>query len=250
MITIVVLVLGWQALVSIQDLPSYLLPTPQETLQASWDARDDLRVALIATFLDAVIGLGVSILIGLCSAFIITRTGILQRALLPYAVVLQTIPIISIAPLIIIWLGTGDIAIVVIAVIVSIFPIISSTTLGLLSTDHNLLNLATMYNASPWQQFLKLRLPSALPYCLEGIRIASGLSVIGVIVGEYFAGQGGPAGGLGYVITVTARNLQVPELFAATILTSVLGIVVYVTISIISHIWLHNWHESSAVREN
>lgn len=248
--TLVALILIWQALIGIFSIPSYLLPTPWETLQAGWDARDDLRVALTATFVDAGIGLGLSIVIGLCSAFIITRAGVLQRALLPYAVVLQTIPIISIAPLIIIWLGTGDVAIVVITVIVSIFPIISSTTLGLISTDHNLLNLATMYNATVWQQFVKLRLPAALPYALEGVRISSGLCVIGVIVGEFFAGQGGPSGGLGYVITVTSRNLEVAELFAATVLTSLLGIVVYVAVSVISYFWLRNWHESSTVREN
>ena len=139
---------------------------------------------------------------------------------------------------------------ILIALIVAIFPIISNTTMGLLSTDHNLLNLATIYNASGWQQLVKLRLPSALPYILAGVRISSGLCVIGVIVGEWYAGTGGDSGGLGFIISVTARTNVMDELFAATLLTSALGIVVFVVVRIISHLWLRQWHESSLAREN
>lgn len=249
-ITLVIVLAAWQVLVMGFQIPSYLAPTPLETIQGGWAARDDLGVALVATLVDSLIGLALSIVLGLLAAIVITRFKALERGLLPYATVLQTIPIISIAPLILIWLGTGDVAIVLIALIVAVFPIVSNATLGLVSTDHNLLNLSTMYNASGWQQLVKLRLPFALPYILAGVRISSGLAVIGVIVGEFFAGTGGPEGGLGYVITVSAKNLQMDELFAATVLASILGILVFVAVNVISYFWLRHWHESSARREN
>lgn len=227
-----------------------MVRTPLEAIQGGWAARDDLGVALVATLVDALIGLALSIVIGLLVAIVITRFKVLERGMLPYATVMQTIPIISIAPLILIWFGTGDVAIVLIALLVAIFPIISNATLGLLSTDHNLLNLATMYNANGWQQLVRLRLPFALPYILAGVRISNGLAVIGVIVGEFFAGTGGPEGGLGYIITITAKNLHMDELFAATLLASLLGVLVFVAINVISYVWLRNWHESSVRREN
>jgi NitT/TauT family transport system permease protein len=247
---LVILLLVWQGVTVAFNIQPYILPGPLETVQGGWAARDDLGVALRATFVDSLVGLGLSIVLGLLIAMLIARFKVLERGLLPYAVVLQTIPIIGIAPLIILWSGTGDVAIVVIALIIGIFPIISSASLGLISTDHNLLNMATIYNATGWQQLVKLRLPSAVPYILAGVRISSGLAVIGAIVGEFFAGTGGAEGGLGDLIQITNRNLQTDELFAAILLSSLLGILIFVTVNLISYLWLRNWHESSARQEN
>ena len=245
-----ILILIWQAAIVIFNIQPYILPGPLETVQGGWAARDDLGVALRVTFVDSLLGLALSIVLGLLIAVLIARFKTLERGLLPYAVVLQTIPIIGIAPLIILWIGTGDVAIVTIALIIAIFPIISSASLGLISTDHNLLNMATIYNATGWQQLVKLRLPNAVPYILAGVRISSGLSVIGAIVGEFFAGTGGAEGGLGDLIQIANRNLQTDELFAAILLSSLLGILIFVAVNAISYLWLRNWHESSARQEN
>lgn len=250
LVVLVLIVAFWQALIAVFGIASYLLPTPGQVAQAAWTYRDDLQAALWNTLRAALIALVLSTLLGLLAAVVITRHKLLERGLLPYATVLQTIPIIAFAPLIIIWMGTGDVAIITIAVVVSVFPIIANATLGLLSTDHNLMNLATMYNAGPWQQLIKLRVPAALPFILTGVRISSGLCVIGAIVGEWFAGTGGDSGGLGYIIQVTDRNLQVDELFAATLLASIMGILVFLAVNALSYLWLHNWHESSIRREN
>ena len=247
---LIVLLLIWQGVIALFNIQPYILPDPVETVQGGWAARDDLGVAVRVTFVDSLLGLALSIVLGLLVALLIARFKTLERGLLPYAVVLQTIPIIGIAPLIILWIGTGDVAIVVIALIIGIFPVISSASLGLISTDHNLLNMATMYNASGWQQLVKLRLPSAVPYILAGVRISSGLAVIGAIVGEFFAGTGGADGGLGDLIQIANRNLETDELFAAILLSSVLGILIFVTVNAISYFWLRNWHESSARQEN
>lgn len=245
-----ILLLIWQGAILVFGIQPYILPGPLETVQGGWAARDDLGVALRATFVDSLLGLGLSIVLGLLIAMAIARFKTLERGLLPYAVVLQTIPIIGIAPLIILWIGTGDVAIIVIALIIGIFPIISSASLGLISTDHNLLNMATLYNATGWQQLIKLRLPFAVPYILAGVRISSGLAVIGAIVGEFFAGTGGAEGGLGDLIQIANRNLQTDELFAAILLSSLLGILIFVAVNLISYLWLRNWHESSARQEN
>jgi len=174
----------------------------------------------------------------------------MYRALYPYAVLLQTIPIITISPIIIIVFGTGDPSIVTIAFIVAVFPVISNATLGLTSVDHNLINLFQMYNATSWQQLLRLRLPFALPYILAGLRISSGLAVIGAILGEYFAGTGGTDGGLGYIIQVSMNRMLIDELVAVALLSALLGIAVFTGVGIVSYLTLHRWHESSARREN
>ncbi|HEY8285452.1 MAG TPA: ABC transporter permease [Chloroflexota bacterium] len=247
---LVILLLIWQGAIAVFNLQPYILPGPWDTVQGGWAVRSDLGTAVRVTFVDSLLGLAFSIAFGLLIAILIARFKTLERGLLPYAVVLQTIPIIGIAPLIILWIGTGDVAIVVIALIIGIFPIISSASLGLISTDHNLLNMATMYNATGWQQMVKLRLPNAVPYILAGVRISSGLAVIGAIVGEFFAGTGGPEGGLGDLIQIANRNLETAELFAAILLSSIMGIVIFAAVNGISYFWLRNWHESSARREN
>jgi NitT/TauT family transport system permease protein len=247
---LVILLLIWQGSIWIFGIQSFILPGPLDTVQGGWDARDDLGVALRVTFVDSLLGLGLSIVLGLLIAMLIARFKTLERGILPYAVVLQTIPIVGIAPMIILWIGTGDVAIITISLIIGIFPIISSASLGLISTDHNLLNMATLYNATGWQQLVKLRLPYAVPYILAGVRISSGLAVIGAIVGEFFAGTGGAEGGLGDLIQITSRLLQTEELFSAILLTAILGIVIFAAVNAISYLWLRNWHESSARQEN
>jgi len=249
-IALLVFLVLWQASVAVFNVPPYILPGPLHVASGAWDARDTLLAGLAFTMQRALIGFVLSGVIGIISAVVLAQSRIMYRALYPYAVLLQTIPIITISPIIIIVLGTGDPSIVAIAFIVAVFPVISNTTLGLTSVDHNLINLFQMYNATPWQQLLRLRLPFALPYILAGLRISSGLAVIGAILGEYFAGTGGTDGGLGYIIQVSMNRMLIDELVAVALLSALLGIAVFTAVGIVSYLTLHRWHESSVRREN
>ena len=178
-------------------VPRYLLPSPTDVAAAWVDRSDVLLIALTSTFLSALSGFGLSIVIGMAVALVMSQSRLLERSLYPYAIMLQTIPIVAIAPLIVIWVGAGMPAVVIISFLISLFSIITKTTAGLTSTDHNLLSMFELYNASWLQRMVKLRLPFALLYIMTWLRISSGLAVIGAIVGEFIAGIGGLRGGLG-----------------------------------------------------
>ena len=171
-------------------------------------------------------------------------------SLFPYAVMLQVTPIVAIAPLIIIWVKNAWIALVICAVVVAIFPIISNTTLGLRSVDPGLLNLFRLCRATRWQVLTRLRIPSALPYFFGGLRIASGLALIGAVVAEFVAGTGGAETGLAFRILESGYRLQIPRMFAALVLLSVTGIAIYGVLSLVSWLLLRRWHESALPRED
>jgi NitT/TauT family transport system permease protein len=218
-------------------------------VEAWTENRNTLAIALLSTFVSALIGFGLAIVVGMTTALILSQSKILERSLYPYAVLLQTIPIVAIAPLIVIWAGAGMPAVVIISFLISLFPIITNTHAGLTSTDHNLLAMFELYNATWWQRMTKLKFPAALPYIMTGLRISSGLAVIGAIVGEFIAGIGGLRGGLGYVITSAAAQIKMPYLFAAALTSSILGIVIFIIVSFVSARFLRHWHESAVRRE-
>jgi len=166
-------------------------------------------------------------------------------SLFPYAVILQVTPVVAIAPLIIIWVDDIRLALLICAWIVAFFPILSNTTLGLNSADQNLTDLFRLYRASRWQVLRYLRLPTAMPYFLAGLRISGGLALIGAIVAEFVAGTGGRASGLAYRILEAGYQLQIPKMFAALVLVSLTGIAIFLAMSLISHLALRNWHESA-----
>lgn len=249
-IVLVVLLGAWEGIVVALKVPSYIVPTPFAVGQGFVNNWSSLLTATWYTLRDALAGFALSIIIGVVVAMLLAQSKILERAISPYATMLQTIPIIAIAPIINILIGTGEVGVSIIAFIIAVFPIISNTTLGLTSVDHNLLNLFQMYNASRWQLLWKLRLPNALPYLLGGVRISSGLAVIGAFVGEVFAGSGGEQGGLGYIIQFASYRLEMDVLFAAALLSALLGIVVFVSVTVVNYRMLHKWHESAARREN
>lgn len=250
LIVLVILLGAWQGIVVVRNVPSYLVPSPVVVWQGFLDNSSTLLVAAMYTLRDALAGFALSIVLGVLIAMILAQSRTLERAISPYATMLQTIPIIAIAPIIDLIVGTGEVSVSIVAFIIAVFPVISNTTLGLTSVDHNLLNLFQMYNASRWQLLLKLRLPNALPYLLAGVRISSGLAVIGAFVGEIFAGSGGEEGGLGYIIQIAGTRLQMDVLFAATLLSALLGIAVFVAVNVVNYWILHNWHESAVRREN
>src|SRR6185369_15985930 len=201
-----------------------------------------LRVTLAALAAAALIGGGIALLFSL--------SRVVELSLFPYAVILQVTPIVAIAPLIIIWVSEPFLALLVCAWIVAFFPIVSNTTVGLNSADRNLLALFQLYGASRWQTLLYLRLPTALPYFLAGLRISGGLALIGAVVAEFVAGTGGAETGLAFRILEAGYRLAVPRLFAALFLLSMTGIVIYLVLDALSRLLLRRWHESEVALEN
>ena len=245
----VLVVALWQLVCMIEHIPSYLLPSPAEVVGAAAANGPTLLAASFATFADAFGGFALSIVVGVAVAFVMSQAKWLERSLYPYAILLQTIPIIAIAPLIVIWLGSGNGAIVVISFLIAVFPIISNANFGLVSTDPNLVNLVRMYNRSRFVLAVKVRFPHALPQIFAGLKISAGLSVIGAIVGQFVAGIGGGNGGLGYLITQTAGSLQMPYLFAAGFASSVLGLLSFALVGAATSLCIGRWHESARMPE-
>ncbi|WP_416676560.1 ABC transporter permease [Egbenema bharatensis] len=256
MVGLLVLAL-WEVGVRLTNTPPYLLPGPIlvcQTLIRDWGV---LFPALLVTLKITIVAFVAAIVSGLSIAVLFTQSKWVERSFFPYAVILQTTPIVAIAPLIILWVRqvfpgqhSTFISLVICAWIVAFFPILSNTTLGLNSADHNLINLFQLYRASRWQTLLYLRLPSALPYFLGGLRISGGLALIGAVVAEFVAGTGGTRSGIAYQILMSSFNLQIPRMFAALLLTSVLGVTIFVSLTLFSDFLLRDWHESAVRREN
>jgi NitT/TauT family transport system permease protein len=241
---------AWEAAIRLNGVPSYILPGPLlivATLIKDWHTLSgSLWITLQITFM----ALTVAVSLGVSAAILFTQSKWIELSFFPYAVILQVTPVVAIAPLIIIYVDDIRIALLICAWIVAFFPILSNTTLGLNSADHNLLNLFQLYGASRAQVLRHLRLPAAMPYFLGGLRISGGLSLIGAIVAEFVAGTGGRASGLAYRILESGYQLQIPRMFAALLLISLSGVVIFLGLSLISHLCLRKWHESAIRREN
>ena len=240
----VVLLLAWQLICTLLEVPVYLVPTPlviARTLMADWGLLSDaLLVTLKITFLAFVL----SVLLGVAIAFVFVQSRFIEVSFFPYAIILQVTPIVAIAPLIIIWVKEPTFALVICATIMALFPIISNTTLGLRSVNPGLLNLFKLNKASRWQTLRRLRIPSALPYFFGGLRISSGLALIGAVVAEFVAGTGGTGSGLAYQILQAGFQLNIPRLFAALFLITATGIVLFLAMMALSRAALAGWHES------
>ncbi|PYZ94754.1 ABC transporter ATP-binding protein [Salipaludibacillus keqinensis] len=240
----VVFVGGWELFCRATGIAHYILPAPSDIYLAAVANSENLLGAMFVTISSALMGFIMSVVLGISGAVLLASSKVIEKALYPYVVLLQTIPIIAIAPIIVIWFGAGTNAIVIIAFLIGFFPMLSNTLVGLNSTDSNLRNLFSLYNASKFQTMWRLRLPAALPYIVAGLKISCTLATIGVIAGEYIAGIGGGRGGLGYAITVAASNIQTAYLFACGLAASVLGIGFFLIINYISKLLLSSWHES------
>lgn len=234
----------WHFALVISNTPTYIFPKPFEVVGAAAESFDLLAESVWRTISAAATGFALAVVIGILAAVLLRSSGLLERSFLPYAIVLQTTPIVAVAPIIVIWIGPGLRSIIIVAFIISFFPMLSNTLVGLHSVDAERANLFRLYHASWLQRMRKLEFPTALPYMLAGAKISAGLSVIGAIVGEFVAGIGGGRGGLGYVITVSARNLDSDYLFAAAFAGSLVGIVFYWVIGRVSKLLLGSWHES------
>ncbi|MEO8303903.1 MAG: ABC transporter permease [Betaproteobacteria bacterium] len=242
---IAVLLLGaWQGLVAWYDVPAYIVPSPLAVLRALVEDRALLADSLKVTLGIALAALAIATVVGTLVALLFVQSRWIEMSFFPYAVLLQVTPIVAIAPLIIIWVKDTRVALVLCAVVVAIFPIISNTTLGLRSVDHGLLNLFRMCRASRWQILVRLRIPSALPFFFGGLRIASGLALIGAVVAEFVAGTGGQGAGLAYQILLAGMQLNIPRLFAALLLIAAAGIALFAATLLLSRAALSRWHES------
>jgi len=228
-IFLALLLASWQAVVTWQWVPNYLLPSPRDILIATRDNWSDIFVALQSTALSIGWGLGLSFTIGVALAIIFFAIPLLRKAVLPFCIFFQTVPIIAIAPLLVIWFGFGQPTAKASAFIVSLFPILANTLTGLQQTDPQLKELFQLYRPSPLQMILKLQIPSAIPYILTGLRIAVGLSVIGAIVGEFIAG-----GGLGSLIDSARTQQRVDLVFSGVLMSSALALAMIIVIDTIS----------------
>lgn len=246
----VLLVAAWQTYCTLYAVPHYILPSPLRVAQAMWTDWPILGAALIVTLKITFAALLLALVGGVALAVLMVQSRWFELALFPYAVVLQVTPIVAIAPLIIIYAPTTQQALLICAWIVAFFPVLSNTMQGLKSTDHNLLNLFELYGASRWQTLLYLKLPNALPYFLAGLRIAGGLALIAAVVAEFAAGSAGAGSGLAFRLLESQFRLNIPRLFAALILLSLTGVVIFAATSAVSHLLLRRWHESALKREN
>ena len=183
-------------------------------------------------------------------SIVLVQSRWIELALFPYAVILQVTPIIAVAPLILIYTETTQQALLICAFLVAFFPVLANTTQGLKSTDHNLLNLFELYRARGWQTLVYLKLPNALPFFLAGLRIAGGLALIAAVVAEFAAGTAGGNAGLAFRLLESQFRLNIPRLFAALVLLSFTGVLIYAVTSLISYLLLRKWHESALRREN
>jgi len=240
----------WQVSLSVLNVPVYFLPKPTDIVSAAVENWRNLTLALGVTVIEALVGFILSIIIGILGAILLATSKVVEKITYPYIIILQTIPIVAIASIIVIWFGAGMNAIIIITFLMGFFPMLSNTLLGLKSTDQNLKDLFNLYEASKFQTLLHLKILYALPYMVAGLKISSTLVVIGAIVGEYVAGVGGGKGGLGFAITQAALRLQTPYLFACALTAALLGISFFYIVGKISNIILSSWHESEMQKEN
>ena len=240
LVVLFVVLATWEALVRALDVAPYLLPAPSAIGEALLEHSAELAKGTALTGLASVLGFASSLLLGALIAFAFSQSRLVQRSFYPYAIFLQTVPILAIAPLIVIWVGTGLGSVVLVAVIISLFPIITNGTTGLTRVDPGLLELFAIHNASRWQELVALRLPGSVPYFLAGAKVASGLAVIGAVVGEFFAGSD-EYRGLGTIIIVTAGRLETAHLFAAVVASTVLGLALFGAVSLTGDAVLRRW---------
>ncbi len=239
----------WDRIVVWNEIPHYILPGPGRVWDSLVNDWGILWEAGLLTGKITLMALGLAIVGGAGLAILFNQSRMVEMSFYPYAVILQVTPVVSIAPLIFIYVDSKTAGMLLCAWIVAFFPVLSSTTLGLNSVDHNLRDLYRIYGASRWQKLWMLQLPSALPYFLGGLKIAGGLSLIGAVVAELVAGTGGVGAGLAARIQEAGYQLNIARMFAALTLVAAMGVLIFAALSLVSHLLLRKWHESALSRE-
>jgi NitT/TauT family transport system permease protein len=235
----------WQGICTAWQVPIYLVPKPTDIAKTLATDGPSLLLALATTLKITVLAFVLATVLGVIAAFLFVQSRLIEASLFPYAILLQVTPVVAIAPLIIIWVKQPTLALVICATLVTVFPIISNTVLGLRSVNPGLVNLFKLNRASRWQTLVRLRIPSALPFFFGGLRISSGLALIGAVVAEFVAGTGGTGAGLAYEILQAGFQINIPRLFAALALISLTGIALFVSMDWLSKKALGHWHDSA-----
>lgn len=249
-VALAVAVLIWEFLVRYYEVPHYLIPAPSLIAQTLITDGPSLLASMWFTVKLTLMSLALAIVGGVLLGMVFALSRTVEMSLFPFAVILQVTPVIAIAPLILIYVHNTFAALLICAWIVAFFPILSNTVIGLRSADHNLRDLFTLYGASPWQRLRYLLTPSALPYFMAALKIAGGLALIGAVVAEFVAGTTGQNTGLASRILESSFRNEIPRMFAALILVSVLGVCIFLATSWLSRAVLGKWHESEIKRES
>ncbi|MBM7069463.1 ABC transporter permease [Actibacterium sp. 188UL27-1] len=242
--------LAWHLYVTINEVPHYILPSPAMVFQTMFTDWGLLSAAAWVTTKLSLYALALAVIGGVALAVLFTQSKWAEMSFFPYAVILQVTPVIAVAPLIQIYVDSAFAAALICAWIVAFFPILSNTTIGLKSADHNLRDLFTIYGATRWQRLIFLDIPSALPFFLGGLKIAGGLALIGAVVAEFVIGRSGTGLGLASTLLEASYRYNFARLYAALFLISGLGIMIFAATSLISHLSLRKWHESALNRES
>ncbi len=240
----IVVAAGAELTIDWLKIPKYILPLPSRVGLALFTHRSDLLWATWYTAEASLIGFGSSVIVGITTAIILSSSRWLRRAVYPYTLFFQTVPIVAIAPLLVIWFEAGLVSVSISAFIVSVFPVIANTLAGLLGTDPALVDLFELYNAGPVDRLLKLRLPFALPSIITGLRVSAGLAVIGTVVGEFLVDTLGDQEGLGIKIAGAKKNGHLDVVFAAVLLASLLGLMLFAAVNAFGYLMLRRWHAS------
>jgi NitT/TauT family transport system permease protein len=241
LLTLAVVTVAWEASVRVLAVPAFLVPPPSAVLRAILTEATMLSGSMVTTAEGAVLGFLLSATFGILGGLALSLSPLVERALYPYALFLQTVPIVAVAPLLVLWFGPGLRAVAVSAFIVSVFPVVANTISGLKSVDPRLKDLFRLYGADTFDTLFKLKLPFALPSIATGLRVASGLSVIGAIVGEFVAGFSEGRAGLGITVLAAYRQLRTDLLFAAVMLASLLGLTLFATVNAASTLLLRRF---------
>jgi NitT/TauT family transport system permease protein len=235
----------WYGVIHIFALPRYELPSPHEVLGAMHTEDRVLLAGAARTFAACFFGFTSSVVGGFLLALVLTASPRFYQGLYPWIVACKMMPVVVIAPIIIIWCGQGLTSITIITFLICFFPVVASTTMGLISTDRGLHNVFAVFGQTRWQELRYLRIPHALPYFLTGLRIAAALTPIGALYGDTLAGTGSTeGGGLGFLVLVYSSQLKVPELFATAVVACLLGFVFVGLVNLLSWSLLRRWHES------
>jgi NitT/TauT family transport system permease protein len=240
---------GWEWAVRAYEIPHYLIPAPSRIAQTLWTDGPSLMGSAWFTVKLTVFSLGLAIIGGVALGALFALSRPVEMSLFPFAVILQVTPVVAIAPLILIYVDSTFVALLICAWIVAFFPILSGTVIGLRSADHNLRDLFTLYRATPWQRLRYLLAPSALPSFMAALKVAGGLSLIGAVVAEFVAGAAGQNTGLASRIIESSFRNEIPRMFAALVLVSILGVVIFLATTWASRRVLGHWHESEIRRE-
>ena len=239
----------WDRVCVWNEIPRYILPRPGEVLATLHTDAGLLFGSLLVTLKITFLGLALAIAGGVGLAVLFAQSKWVEMSFFPFAVILQVTPIVAVFPLINIYVDNQTAKLLLCAWIVAFFPILANTTLGLNSVDRNLRDLFKLNGATRWQELWHLRLPAAMPYFLGGLKIAGGLALIGAVVAEFVAGSSGQSSGLASRIIEAGYRLKTARLFAALILISFTGIVIFMATTWISHMVLRRWHESALKQE-